>query len=53
MFRKDIRLQGVHRFNRNIVECKVDEKNLDLAAEESFNRNIVECKAESGGTSLS
>ena len=34
--------------NRNIVECKVENKDNMIARLESINRNIVECKEGDG-----
>ena len=37
-------LDGIERFNRNIVECKLDYRISVAILELRFNRNIVECK---------
>ena len=35
---------GADRFNRNIVECKLEQSCAILDFTKRFNRNIVECK---------
>ena len=38
-------LSWILRINRNIVECKGGNENLNKEDFEGINRNIVECKA--------